>query len=130
MHQSIPMPTRKALLAFTPEGEPCVRLISSRCAPPSVPGGRALEEAVATVLSVLVEAHGFRLMDRDPLRAYIARDVLARAGYAHIECGPVKGFKGRLVDQAISRLGTRDLVQSSWRTASWLRISAGEHALP
>lgn len=115
-------PATRVLLAYTADGRETRRVGARTCGWPSIPGTRAFDCAIETVLKVLEDAHGFTFVDRDLVGKMASRDILAHAGFPEVECGEVVGHKARMVDQAIARLSPTDLVQITWKVAGWLEL--------
>lgn len=122
MPQAFPVP--RVLLAYTGEGLACVRSVRTTCEWPSIPGTSSLDDVVETILVVLEDAHGFRIVERSLLGHLIAREVFSHLGHPEIECGPVTGRRGRRLDDRIARLSPKDLVQICWHVSRWLHLCA------
>lgn len=122
MPQANPMP--QTLLAYTATGDPVRRLTKRPCEWPSTPGLHGLDHAVETVLMVLEDVYGFTFIERAVVGRMLSRDVLAHAGFPEVECGPLYGWKARLVNAAIGNLTPTDYVQVTWKVAGWLHLCA------
>lgn len=123
-------PVPRVLLAYAPDGRPIIRAARLLCEWPSTPGLGALDMAIETVLTVLEDAHGFTMIDRVLVGQMASRDLLAYAGFPEFACGPLYGRRARQVDEAISRLRPKDLVQVTWAVSHWLNVCARSQPLP